>query len=41
MWPRTGPIERNTLRAGFQQDSDAATYDDMGRFVYMRMTQQL
>jgi outer membrane receptor protein involved in Fe transport len=25
---------------GFQADSDAATYDYMGRFVYMRMTQQ-
>jgi outer membrane receptor protein involved in Fe transport len=26
---------------GFQADSDAATYDYMGRFIYMRLTQQL
>jgi hypothetical protein len=25
---------------GFQADSDASTYDYMGRFFYMRMTQQ-
>jgi outer membrane receptor protein involved in Fe transport len=25
---------------GFQADSDAATYDYMGRFIYMRLTQQ-
>jgi len=25
---------------GFQADSDAATYDYMGRFIYARMTQQ-
>ena len=25
---------------GFQGDSDAATYDYMGRFVYARMSQQ-